>query len=334
MAIPTPDKFKSVKEVARPCHTFAIARPTAGTIAYVGGSDFKVSEIDLAAAKPESKDVHAEHTSYVTGLTLAGDALVSGGYDGRLVWWDTKSRQTIRTTNGAHARWIRKLAASPDGSQVASVADDMVCRIWDARNGKLVRELRGHQEQTPHGFHSMLYTVAYSPDGKLLATADKVGHVVIWDAANGNQLASVEVPVMYTWDPVQRLHSIGGVRSVAFSPDSSLLAIGGMGKVGNIDHLEGKSRLEVFDWKAGKQLCEIQSDKYKGLINRLAFAPNGAWLLGAGGGTEGFIAFWDVKAKKVIREEKVTTHVHDFALTKSLDSCVLVGHNKVVVFGC
>ena len=47
---------------------------------------------------------------------------------------------------------------------------------------------------------------------------DKLGHVIVWDADTGEQVVAVDAPVMYTWDKVQRLHSIGGVRSLAFSP--------------------------------------------------------------------------------------------------------------------
>ena len=117
------------------------------------------------------------------------------------------------------------------------------------RPGKLVHELRGHKEQTPNNFGSMLYALTFSHDGKLLATGDKVGHVVVWDVKTGKELGACEAPIMYTWDKVQRLHSIGGVRSLAFSPDGKQLAVGGTGKIGNIDHLEAKSRVEVFDWK-------------------------------------------------------------------------------------
>ncbi|WP_337234473.1 hypothetical protein, partial [Staphylococcus epidermidis] len=130
---------------------------------------------------------------------------------------------------------------------------------WKAQSGKLVHELRGHKELTPNNFGSMLHALTFSSDGKLLATGDKVAHVVVWDVKSGEELGSCDAPIMYTWDKVQRLHSIGGVRSLAFSPDGKHLAVGGTGKIGNIDHLEAKSRVEVFDWSERKQIAEFVS---------------------------------------------------------------------------
>jgi WD40 repeat protein len=326
----SPDTLKLLHNHQRPVITFAVARANASDTAYLGCSDFKVYEANFATAKLEPKELYA-HESYVTGVALAGTTLVSGGYDGKLTWFDTESKKKIRTTD-AHSRWIRRVAASPDGKLLASVADDMACKVWDAKTGKLVHDLRGHKEKTPHDFTSMLYAVAFSPDSKHLATGDKVGHVVVWDAKTGKELATCEAPVMYTWDVRQRLHSIGGVRSLAFSPDGKRLAIGGMGKVNNIDHLEGKARVEVFDWQGGKQVAEFPGDKFVGLVNRLAWAPDGSWLVGAGGAGEGFLLFYDAAAKKTLRQEKVAMHVHDFAITDEADLITCVGHNRIVVY--
>jgi WD40 repeat protein len=237
----------------------------------------------------------------------------------------------VRTVD-AHVKWIRRVVSTPDGSRVASVADDMVAKVWDATTGKVIRELKGHKERTPNDFPSMLYACAVSPDGTHLATGDKSGHVVVWDVETGKSVQTFEAPVMYTWDPVQRLHSIGGIRSLAFSPDGTLLAVGGIGKIGNIDHLDGKARVEVFDWKAGKQAVEFPGDKFNGLVEALAWAPDGSWLLAAGGANEGFLLFYDVAAKKTLRQEKLTTHVHDVALSPAGDSFVAVGHNKVLAY--
>ncbi|MBX9627691.1 MAG: hypothetical protein K2X82_28085 [Gemmataceae bacterium] len=327
MTAPNPDTLKQVKSLDRPAAVFAVAAAPGSQRVYLASQDFKVYGADLAADKVEPKELYA-HGSYVTGVALAGKHLVSGGYDRKLVWWDAEAGKEMRRVD-AHGKWIRKVVASPDGKLVASVADDMACKLWDAASGKLVRDLRGHKEQTPHDFPSMLYAAAFSADGKRLATADKVGHVAVWEVESGKEVAAVEAPVMYTWDPVQRLHSIGGVRSVAFSPDGKLLAAGGTGKIGNIDHLEGKARVEVFDWSAGKRVAEFQSDKFNGLVNRLAFAPDGSWLLGAGGANEGFLLFFDAAAKKVLRQEKVPMHVHDFALSADAKSLVCVGHNRI-----
>lgn len=330
MPAPSPDTLKQVKDFSRQVITFAVARKTGTDAVYLGCSDFKVYAGDLAATKFEPKELYA-HESYVTGVALAGTTLVSGGYDGKLTWFDTQAGKTIRT-HDAHAKWIRKVLATPDGKLIASVADDMVCRLWDAKDGKLVHELRGHKERTPNEFPSMLYAVAFSADGKHLATGDKVGHVVVWDVKSGKELAAVEAPVMYTWDKTQRLHSIGGVRSVAFSPDGKSLAVGGMGKVGNIDHLEGRARVEVFDWQAGKQTAEFPGDKFAGLVNKLAWAPDGSWLVGAGGAGEGFVLFFDPAAKKTLRQEKAMMHVHDFDLSPDAKELVAVGHNRITVF--
>jgi WD40 repeat protein len=325
-----PKSLKVVKTLSTPGAVFAVARRPNTSRLFVGGSDFKVYDLDPAQAKPEFKEL-GRHTSYVTGMVLAGNALITGSYDGRLIWWDTEKRSQLRAVE-AHKKWIRRLAVTRDGKTLASVSDDMVCRLWDATTGKPLHELRGHKEKTPTHFLSMLYACTFSPDGRFLASADKVGHIVVWETATGKQVITLEAPGMYTWDPIQRRHSIGGVRSVAFSPDGKLLAVGGIGKIGNIDHLDAKARIEVFDWQKGDKTHLLESDKFKGLVEQLQFHPQGDWLLAAGGAGDGFLEFIDLKEKKkYLRQEKVPMHVHDFALSEAADTIYAVGHGKVLV---
>jgi WD40 repeat protein len=330
MAGVNPDRLKVARELSRPGAWLAVARVPHTSRLFVGGSDFKVYEADLASDKPEFKELGA-HQSYVTGLALAGKLLVSGSYDGRMIWWDVDQRSQVRAVD-SHRKWVRGVTASRDGKVIASVADDMVCKLWDAQTGALLRELHGHQEQTPHHYPSMLYACAFSADGAHVATGDKVGHVVVWEVASGKQLATLEAPVMYTWDPVQRRHSIGGIRALAFSPDGGLLAVGGIGKIGNIDHLDGPARVEVFDWRQGQRRHELAGDKVKGLVEHLAFHPQGDWLLAGGGANDGFLMFFDLANKKVLRQEKVAMHVHDFTLNEPADTVYAVGHGKLMVF--
>lgn len=324
-----PEKLKLAKDMGRSEIFFSLARVKDSGRLLLGASDGKIYDIDLLAEKPEFKSWDS-HQSYVTGVVLTGETLISGSYDGKLIWRSIATGEPQRTIE-AHSRWIRKLALSPDGKRVASVADDMFCRVFDVESGQQVHELRGHEVQTPNHFPSMLYTVAFSPSGQHLVTADRVGHVCVWDAASGSQLKSFDAPGFYTWDPKQRIHSIGGIRSVAFSPGGTHVALGGIGHIGNIDHLDGPARVEIFAWEKGEKLHEFLGDA-KGLVETLAFGPDGKWLIGAGGDNGGFVQIYDLETKKVVKSEKAPMHVHSVQLNEANDKLFGCGHGKVAVW--
>ena len=324
--------LKLVKELKRDEIVFALARVPGTRRLIFGGSDFRVHDVDMAAEKPEPHALGDHgHDSYVTSLAVAGNhRAVSGGYDGKLIWWDLEGRERVRAID-AHAKWIRDVAATADGATIASVADDMVCRLWDAESGALRHELRGHEVQTPQHYPSMLFACAFSPDGRFLATGDKVGHVVVWDVADGRPAATLNTPVMYTWDPVQRRHSIGGIRALAFTPDGAALAVGGIGKIGNIDHLDSPARIEVFDWRKGERTHEF-TDLPKGIVECLVFLPDGNRLLAAGGHNDGFLQVVDLKAKSVLAQEKASTHVHDAVFGDTFETLFTAAHGKLAVY--
>ncbi|MGH7201550.1 MAG: WD40 repeat domain-containing protein [Planctomycetaceae bacterium] len=327
-----PTKLKTIKELNRDDILFDMARVPGTERIFFGSSDFKVYSIDLAAEKPEAKPLAEEgHGSYVTGVALPAGGLVTGSYDCRLIWWNTETGETIRTVE-AHEKWIRRVVASPDGRYVASVADDMLCKLWDAETGELVRTVADHAATTPHHYPSMLFAVAFSGDGTMMATADKVGHVALWNVETGEQLAELDAPVMYTWDPKQRRHSIGGIRSLAFSPDGTLLAAGGIGEIGNIDHLGGPARVEVFDWSKGERLLELEDDKLKGLVEQIAFHESGEWFLTAGGDHNGFLTFYETKTGKLLHQDKAPMHIHALAVGESFERLYGVGHGRIVVW--
>jgi WD40 repeat protein len=185
---------------------------------------------------------------------------------------------------------------------------------------------------TPHNYPSMLYAVAFSDDGKWLATGDKVGHVVIWNLASGKKEKELEAPGFYTWDPKQRRHSIGGIRSLAFSSNSKLLSIGGIGKIGNIDHLGGPSRVEIHDWQSAKKLHTIEDSKLKGLVEQMEFAADSSWLLAVGGDHGGFVSFYNVSTGKLIKQEKAPMHIHQISVNENQTRLYAVGHQKIAVF--
>ncbi|PQO26358.1 hypothetical protein C5Y96_20180 [Blastopirellula marina] len=324
-----PNNLKVIKEISRRDILFSVATLNESEV-LVGSSDSNVHRMNAQDEKAEVSELSG-HTSYVTGLELVGDQLVSGAYDGKLKWWDLEKKAEIRSID-AHSKWIRRIELSHNGKFLATVSDDMVCRVWDATNGNVVHELKGHQTTTPNNFPSMLYCCAFSQDDRFLATSDRVGHVVIWDLHSGKEVRTIETPDMYTWDPKARIHSIGGVRSLAFSPDSKQLVVGGMGHVGNIDHLGGKSLVEIFNWEKGERLHQLADDSYKGLVERLVFHPSGKWFIAAGGDHAGFVKCINADTGETIRDSKTSTHIHDIRLKDQQGKLITVGHGKIVLW--
>ncbi len=326
--------YKLKKEESRKDILFSLALGDDADRFHAGASDGVLRDLAPLVKKEEfeAKDLEGGHTSYVTGLARHGNTMVSGAYDKKLIWWDLKKGESTLVRDKAHNRWLRGVEISPNGKVVASVADDMVCRLWDFKSGKLLHELHGHDSRTPNNFDSMLYCCTFSPDGKRIATGDRIGKIVLWDVASGKQIKSMMAPGFYTWDPRARIHSIGGLRSLCFSPDGKTLASGGMGKVGNIDHLQGKARFELFDVEKGESLGVIESDKYKGLVETVAFGPDGKWLAGTGGDHKGWLIFLDVSEKKIITEDGVNSHIHETAFSKDLSKIYGVGHNRAYIW--
>ncbi|MDG2130335.1 MAG: hypothetical protein P8K08_20210 [Fuerstiella sp.] len=323
---------KISRSFALPGAVFCVTEGDEQSQLYFGSSDFGIYRIDSDAEKPAPEPVSdSRHESYVTGLVRSGDTLVSGSYDGSLIWWDAESGDVRHRVQSAHEKWIRRLAISPDGSTVASVGDDMKTRVWNAKTADAIATWGGYELTTPHGYPSMLYAVAFSADGKWLATGNRTGKVIVRDSATGRVEATLEAPVMYTWDPKARRHSIGGIRSLAFSSDSQLLAVGGMGLVGNIDHLGGASRIEVFDWQSGKQRYEIEDTKLKGLVEQLKFGPDDEWLVAAGGDNGGFVSVYDGAEGTLLAQEKAPMHVFDFQLSDDGSKLRAVGFERASV---
>jgi WD40 repeat protein len=231
----------------------------------------------------------------------------------------------------------------PDGSRVVTVGDDMLVRVWDTVGGRLLHTLAGHARQTPQGHVTALYAVAISPDGRYAASGDRIGAVLIWDLLAAKLVSQFHVPILYTYDPRQRKRSIGGIRTLAFSPDGRLLAAGGIGQVGNVDGLAGPASVEVWDWQTPRRALAANAQEHKGIVNHLLFHPREPWLIGVGGGSDnGFLAFW--RTDSLMRSDKeqratgngvrVKTdgHIHRAYLDPLKNELYTAGYHKVEVW--
>jgi hypothetical protein len=77
------------------------------------------------------------------------------------------------------------VAFSPDGARIATGSGDKTAKVWDARTGTPLLELKGHA--------STVYSVAFSPDGTRIVTRD-YKTTKVWDARTGQELKGEPIP--------------------------------------------------------------------------------------------------------------------------------------------
>jgi WD40 repeat protein len=340
-----PTKVKS-KAVFKHDGTFyGLAYDPAANRLYAGSDDYLIHVFDPTAAKKEPLAKWKQHDNYVSALAFVNldskPIVISGSYDRNLIWWDPAAGKPSRTVE-AHKGWIRDLVVTPDGKRLISAGDDMLVKVWETETGKLVRTLDGHDKKTPQGHVTALYALAISPDGKQIASGDRIGGVRVWELESGKLVKQFQVPTLYTYDPRQRKRSLGGIRSLAFSGDGNVVAVGGMGQVENVDGLGGLVHLEFWDWRKPQLRSPAGAQGHKGFINQLRFLD--AWLIGGGGGSDnGFLAFWktdkvpetppkDKKDTLAAQRIKGDGHIHRFCLNAAGTELYAAGHRKLEVW--
>ncbi len=252
-----------------------------GRFVFAGAQDNTIQRWELSGGR---KVALKGHRSWVRGLAFHDTQLYSGDYAGRLLVWplaDAKPRP--RRAIQAHRGWARMLAVSPDGRLLATCGNDHLVKLWDTSSLSLVRELSDH---TCH-----VYNVAFHPGGRYLVSADLRGNVKQWDLQNGREVRTFDAAVLYRYDTTF-LADIGGVRSMAFNADGSLLACAGITEVTNAFAGVGKPAIVLFDWQSGQRrhLLRPQTN-FQGTCWGVGFHPAG-FIAGAGGGQGGALWFW------------------------------------------
>jgi len=205
--------------------------------------------------------------------------------------------KTLRGHEGA----VRSVAFSRDGRLVVTGSDEGTARIWDTDSGRTLRILRGHKGQVT--------SAAFSPSGALVVTGGYDGTARLWNARDGTLrkvLTRQTAPVLaaafnsrgdrvvtggYDWTARifdtttgRLVHFLrakdGPVFSAAFSPDGTLLA--------TASGYDGNAHLWHAD--TGRRVS-VTLGGHRGNIEKVAFSPDGAWIVTAG--SDGTARIWD-----------------------------------------
>jgi len=303
------EKAKLAASWDHPGILMALAYDVEGNQFFTAGADRTLYRIDLNLDQPTLEAVGAFHESYVSGLATAGESLLSVSYDGRMVWISIHDQQAMFDIV-AHQGWVRAVSVFVDGAKAVTVGDDMRVKVWETSGGRLLWQGQEHAVRTPEGFLSALYAVAVSADSRHIASADRTGSVCLWNADDGKLLHKFTAPAFYTYDSEKRSRSIGGIRSVAFSPDGSRLALSGIGQVTNVDGFVGPCRVEVWDWQAGKCVFTGE-DSHKAIFNQVELRSDEVIAAGGGDGG-GLMARWTFDKKEPAAKLKYKGHAQAF----------------------
>lgn len=132
----------------------SLAVNPASTLAVVGGANGSVRVVSLSKGEvvgalgghKESESVEA--IAFVdlagAGQVGTGGVVVTGATDGKACIWDLSTMRLRATLEHEDAITTLLNLPSPKSHLIVSASADKTLRTWDARNGTLVREHKGH----------------------------------------------------------------------------------------------------------------------------------------------------------------------------------------------
>jgi WD40 repeat protein/transcriptional regulator with XRE-family HTH domain len=264
-----------------------------GTKLVIGGSNASLMVWDIGGEAPPK--VFFGHRVAVFGVAWSPDWswIASSEWDNSIRLWNPNGGEPvqIRHRPDESDNFFYGLSWSPDGQRLACGTYTHGIQVFE-----LSQILAGSATHSGHQLPAWIRRVGWSPDGTRLAGGGDDGTVYVWDTADNSLL--------------RRLAGHhGAVKTLAWSPDSALLAsAGGLGDGGG-------GELRVWDMAnplpegrqhAGRQHAGPQSGGRLDLsANHPAIVYSIAWgsdqnTLVSGDGI-GMLRWWDVRTGESVR---------------------------------
>jgi WD40 repeat protein len=236
--------------------------------------------------------------------------LATGSADHTLKIWQVSQTRKIETlptlcqTLTGHHHWVRSIAMSPQRNFIVSGGADRSLKIWPVMGGLNGHQPCGSEPLKTLTSHSLsVRAIAMSPDGHLLASGSADQTIQIWPV---DDILSDRANSLLTSQTVLNGHT-APVDTVAFSPDSQLLASGGV-----------DCTIKIWQMNSLQLLCTLTD--HADAIAAVTFSPNPEYPLDipgyllASGSVDCAIKIWQIHP-----ETGETTVM-----------CTLTGHSEAV----
>ena len=273
-------------------------RPQPQTLQIISGNN-QQSSPGSALANPFIVEVRDQNGNPLQGVRVtftvtAGDGKLSGRFGVENAVTDASGRAqrtlTLGPNPGANAVKASVVGIVEDyettfnatgiGTPTTPTIDGGDYSTWHLPNGTIARLGKG----------SIGGTVAFSPDGRTLAVSGGIG-VWLYEVATQNELS------LFTGHQ-------GTVRSVAFSPDGTMLVSGSSSSY--------SGTLKLWNVSTGRDIATFGGNRtWRQAIGSVAFSPDGNSIAA---GSYGEVNLWDVASKtKIATLAGHTRWVHSVA---------------------
>lgn len=195
-----------------------------------------------------------------------GQRICIGDYDGNLVVVDAATRRPIHRI-AAHDGFVNHVDISPDGSELATIGDDGLIRIWDANTASMLGEIRAVADGAGH-------RVLFAMGGDRLVSSDGSGNIRVWDRMSLSQVASLTTPPKPNQDGC-------GKYCLAVSPN-------GARAVACIRNWEAY----VFDLYTNHAICKLDAIRH-GKLRCLTFSRDNRYVAGSRDSLK--VTVWDAR---------------------------------------
>ncbi len=274
-----------------------------GKSVFTSSEDHQLQRWNLTDEKPALLKGH-ESWVYALAVSLDGGFLLSGGCDGKLIWWPIEGNEPVRVVE-AHAGWIRSLVVLPDG-RIATGGNDRFIRLWDPRDGAKLGEWQGHEKQ--------IYSLAVTKDPNQLIAGDLGGKIHLWNLTTKAIERSFDGATLYSYNGGQQV-DFGGVRSLTLRADGKELVAGGLHKASNPLGAVHEPLVLRFDWDSGKLLKSHVTEKITGgIASRCLYLKDGTVCGVSGGSSGGWLLFWNAEKEGTFHQLQLPGLARDMAL--------------------